>query len=209
MELNDMDRSSKLYVGQTMKLPGKISKGEFKQPVKKSDVKRSDTIKYTVERGDSLSKIARMHSMKTSELKELNNLSSDFIREGQQLDVHKPKCHIAKGASTDVKKCVLDADGLYVIQQGDSLDRIARSFGVSSKALKEANGIDDPLKLQIGKKLIIPSKSHVSGPTIQQGGTATVSKGAGSGASGAAQSNADSDDFFETFDSIKVFEVGN
>ncbi|MDR3273853.1 MAG: LysM peptidoglycan-binding domain-containing protein, partial [Puniceicoccales bacterium] len=25
MELNDMDRSSKLYVGQTMKLPGKIS----------------------------------------------------------------------------------------------------------------------------------------------------------------------------------------
>jgi LysM repeat protein len=165
-----------------------------------------------VEQGDSLYKVAKMHSMKVAELKELNNLSGDFIRPGQQLDVYKPKNPVTKVIAS-AKKYALDMDGLYTIQAGDSLDKIARSFGVSSRALREVNGIDDPLKLQIGKKLVIPSKSPApSGPSVMiqnQSGSITAPTGAELSKKNAGGSSAGSDDFFETFDNIKVFEVEN
>jgi D-gamma-glutamyl-meso-diaminopimelic acid endopeptidase CwlS len=214
MELNDMDKSSKLYVGQTLKVPG--NGGVLREPsrITPKDTARGNVVKYTVEQGDSLSRIAKMHSMKVAELRELNGLSSDTIRPGQQLNVYKSKNPVAK----ETKKYVLDSGGLYTIQSGDSLDKIASNFGVSSKALKEANGIDDPLKLQIGKKLVIPSKSPSPSPAApaqsQSRSAATPSEAGararnGSHGNSPGRSHADSDDFFETFDNIKVFEVEN
>ncbi|MDR1255316.1 MAG: LysM peptidoglycan-binding domain-containing protein [Puniceicoccales bacterium] len=217
MELNGLDRSSKLYVGQTIKLPGKnqgAPSGEFKGPLKRENDGKKDTIKYVVAQGDSLSRIARMHSMKVAELKELNNLSDDFIRVGQELDVYKSKNPITKrGAAIDAKKYALDGDGLYTIQAGDSLDKVARNFGISSRSLGEVNGIDDPLKLQIGKKLIIPSKSAAPSPAVSSPVVPVQGRGksipAQGGNSGEARNRGDSDDFFETFDNIKVFEIEN
>jgi LysM repeat protein len=45
----------------------------------------------------------------------------------------------------------------YTIQAGDTFSSIAPKFGVSVKALVQANPNVDPAKMQIGKKLVIPS----------------------------------------------------
>ena len=45
---------------------------------------------------------------------------------------------------------------VYVVQQGDSPARIAKKFKVSYASLLKTNNIDDPRKLQIGQKLLIP-----------------------------------------------------
>ncbi|MGB0345849.1 MAG: LysM peptidoglycan-binding domain-containing protein, partial [Balneolaceae bacterium] len=42
---------------------------------------------YTVKSGDNLTTIARAHDMTLSELRELNNISRDLLRIGQQLAV--------------------------------------------------------------------------------------------------------------------------
>jgi len=45
----------------------------------------------------------------------------------------------------------------YVIQSGDSYSTIAKKFpGVSVKAIQDANPTVNPLRLQIGQKLVIP-----------------------------------------------------
>ncbi|MCX7622151.1 MAG: LysM domain-containing protein [Thermomicrobium sp.] len=44
----------------------------------------------------------------------------------------------------------------YVVQPGDTLYSIAVRFGVSLEALIEANGIEDPNRLQAGQVLVIP-----------------------------------------------------
>ena len=44
---------------------------------------------YTVKKGDNLFQIARENNMTIEELKELNNLSSNFIEAGQQLQIRK------------------------------------------------------------------------------------------------------------------------
>ena len=47
----------------------------------------------------------------------------------------------------------------YVVAKGDNPASIARKFKISSDQLLEANKIDDPHKLKIGQKLIIPTKA--------------------------------------------------
>lgn len=51
----------------------------------KSEVKRAKTIVYTVEDGDTISKIGWEYGLKVATIKATNNLSSDTIRLGQQI----------------------------------------------------------------------------------------------------------------------------
>jgi len=56
----------------------------------------------------------------------------------------------------------------YAIQKGDNYSSIAKKFGISAKAIQDANPGVDPLKLQIGRKIIIPSRS--AAPVVTPGG---------------------------------------
>lgn len=51
----------------------------------RAEEKRSKTIVYTVQDGDTLSKIAWKYSLKIATIRAVNNLTSDVIRPGQQL----------------------------------------------------------------------------------------------------------------------------
>lgn len=53
-----------------------------------------------------------------------------------------------------------DASKTYVVAKGDTPVSIARKFKVPSDDIMAANHIDDPHKLKIGQKLIIPTKSR-------------------------------------------------
>jgi LysM repeat protein len=52
-----------------------------------------------------------------------------------------------------------DTSKTYVVAKGDTPVSIARKFKVPSDDIMAANHIDDPHKLKIGQKLIIPTKS--------------------------------------------------
>ena len=45
----------------------------------------------------------------------------------------------------------------YVVQNGDSVWRIANRFKVSQEALMKANGISDAKKMKVGMSLVIPN----------------------------------------------------
>jgi LysM repeat protein len=49
-----------------------------------------------------------------------------------------------------------EAGKFYVVQSGDSPARIAKKFKVNYADLLKVNNIEDPKKLQIGQKLVIP-----------------------------------------------------
>ncbi len=55
-----------------------------------------------------------------------------------------------------------DAGGAtYTVAKGDNPVKIAKKLKVSESELLAANHIDDPRKLQIGQKLIVPAKKTV------------------------------------------------
>jgi LysM repeat protein len=45
---------------------------------------------------------------------------------------------------------------VHVVAKGDNPYSIAKKFQVTQASLMKANNIDDPRKLQIGQKLVIP-----------------------------------------------------
>ena len=116
---------------------------------------------YVVKSGDSLSKIAAAHGVKTAELKELNQIADvNKIRIGQKLilpDYAKAsKSQPAeKSAAKAAPKAPVSGDA-YVVKPGDSLSKIAAAHGVKTKDLMAANGITDANKIRAGQKLAIP-----------------------------------------------------
>ena len=54
---------------------------------------------------------------------------------------------------------IADSGKVYVVAKGDNPVTIARKLKVSYDSLLELNHIDDPRKLQIGQKLLIPAKT--------------------------------------------------
>ena len=73
--LNNL-KSNILYVGQTLRVP------EY--------YKAEDTnISYVVKRGDSLWKLARDYNTTINDIKQLNNLKSDVLRVGDELQIKK------------------------------------------------------------------------------------------------------------------------
>lgn len=64
----------------------------------------------------------------------------------------------APKASTKTPVKVSDSGKVYVVAKGDNPVTIAKKFKVSYDDLLALNHIDDPRKLKIGQKLLIPEK---------------------------------------------------
>ena len=52
----------------------------------------------------------------------------------------------------------------YVVKTGDQLARIAARYGVTVKAIQEANGIKDPNLITVGQRLVIPAPAKTPRP---------------------------------------------
>ena len=100
---------------------------------------------YTVKKGDSLYSIANNFNTSVSELKTLNNLSSNLLSIGQILKIPSNT----------------NTSNTYTVKKGDSLYSIANNFNTSVSELKTLNNLSSNL-LSIGQILKIPSNTNIS-----------------------------------------------
>lgn len=127
---------------------------------------------YTVQSGDTLSKIATKYSVSVSQLKEWNQLSRDQLSIGQQLIVSKA-IEKKKGtliASTKksaenvrpsntliAREDVVEEQNLtHLIVKGDTLTKIAQLYGVTVSDIKLWNNLKSDL-IYLGETLRIAS----------------------------------------------------
>jgi len=50
-----------------------------------------------------------------------------------------------------------DGSTVYIVKRGDTLYRIARSYGVNVWAIARANGITNPNRIYAGQRVVIPT----------------------------------------------------
>ena len=109
--------------------------------------KSSTTSIYTVQKGDTLSKIAHTYKTTVSELAKINKIKNpDLIFVGQKLKVPgKPK------ATTTTAT----AARYHVVKKGDTLWEIAKKYGTTVDKLANLNKIKNPDLVYPGQKIRI------------------------------------------------------
>ncbi|MGB0929937.1 MAG: LysM peptidoglycan-binding domain-containing protein [Chitinophagales bacterium] len=155
-----------LWIGQRLTIP----------IVANSDSSNSSTPattqykSYTVQRGDSLYKIARKFSIGIEALKKINRLSSNFLSIGQTLKV--PNGSSSSNSNTGSSNTNSGSNSsesssnsggnngsswaIYTVKKGDSLYKIATKFKIKVERLKQINLLSSN-NLYIGQELKIPS----------------------------------------------------
>ena len=123
-------------------------------------LKTSDSGYYTVKKGDSLWSIANSFGVTVSELKSLNNLSSNNLSIGQKLKIPEK----------EVEEEIVTEGNTYVVKSGDTLYSIANKYGVTVSDLKTTNNLTSNT-LSLNQVLKIP------GVDIEVPNTYTVAKG--------------------------------
>ena len=97
---------------------------------------------YTVQKGDTLSKIAQIHEVTIADLKKWNNLSKDTIYVSQKLQVEVQ-------APVEAPNPIVVT---HTVVKGDTLSKIASQYKVTLKEIKDWNGLTTD-KIYIGQAL--------------------------------------------------------
>ena len=143
IQLNNLGTTA-LSVGQTLKIPNKTQ----------------SSLTYTVQKGDSLWKIANNFGVSVDSIIQANNLSGTNLSIGQQLII--PGTTTTPTTPTTPTPPEENTTQLYVVQSGDSLWSIARKFNTTVSEIRNANNLTTDV-LQVGQLLRIPGSSGNDG----------------------------------------------
>jgi LysM repeat protein len=143
---------------------------------------------YTVQKGDTLSRIATMFDVSVASIKETNSLASDNIKTGQTIVL--PANASATPKEVAAPKPTVKASGhSYTVQKGDTVGSIASRANCKQKDLMELNDISDPKKLRVGEKLKLPAGSKAIKAETAAKASKSSSKTASSGKAGSSNGN--------------------
>lgn len=127
--------SNTLSIGQVLMIADKTTDATVEECFGEDEVLEEDYVIYVVKPGDNLYSIARKYDTTVSELKRLNNLTSNNLSVGQELKIPNER-------------------RIYVVKRGDSLYSIANMFNTTVSAIKSKNNLTTN-NLSIGQELII------------------------------------------------------
>lgn len=134
-----------------------------------SNTPTSGTVYYTVQRGDTLGKIANQYNTTANKIAKDNNIKdANKIYVGQKLTIHlgngsqssKPsKPATSKPSQTTENKTVY-----YTVKSGDTLSKIASNHKVTVDHIVKENKLKDANKIYVGQKLIIQRGTQANKP---------------------------------------------
>ena len=128
-----------------------------------SDTTAGGECTYTIQRGDTLFRIATRNNTTVNEIATANpGIDINLIQPGQVITL--PGC--TAGEVTVPTTAPEPSDNVpagsgttYTVQPGDTLFAIAQRFGITVQAIVNANNMSNPNNLSVGQELIIPAAS--------------------------------------------------
>ena len=110
---------------------------------------------HRVRRGETLSEIADEYGVTQRELRLWNTLDSrGRIRAGQRLRIASPDA--PRKVAPTAQPVESSGERTHVVRRGETLKSLAKRYGVSIQALREANGLSEQAPLKAGVALKIP-----------------------------------------------------
>ena len=114
-----------------------------------NDTINTQSVTYTVQRGDTLLEIAQRYGTTVQEIVNINNISNpNLIYPGQILRILTNST--INGSETRGAGSIT-----YTVRKGDTLSQIAKAYGVTVRHIVEINSIQNPNLIYPGQKLRI------------------------------------------------------
>lgn len=144
---------------------------------------------YTVQKGDTLTKIAQNHKVTVQDIKSWNNLQNDMIYVAQKLEVSKQATNVvvkpSNPSTTKPTTPSKPATASHTVVKGDTLSKIAKQYNVIVKDIKDWNGLKTDT-IYIGQVLKLSSVASIpENETVHNGssdaGTSTSKDPAANG----------------------------
>lgn len=130
--------------------PGQVLRVLTNSTVNGNETRGTGSITYTVQRGNTLSQIARTYGVSITSIVEANNIQNpNLIYPGQKLRI--------TDSSSDTLRPMDQQNSRYryVVRRGDTLSQIARLYGVSVSYLVSLNNISNPNLIYPGQVIRI------------------------------------------------------
>ena len=142
VDINNIQNPDLIYPGEKLRIltnstiPGNEERG-------------TGDIIYTVQRGNTLSQIAREYNVSVEHIVELNDIENpNLIYPGQKL-------RITESDVTDLSPVDNTIQVYYVVKEGDTLNGIARRFGITLNEILQYNDIQNPNLIYPGQTIKI------------------------------------------------------
>ncbi|MCY4321592.1 MAG: LysM peptidoglycan-binding domain-containing protein [Bdellovibrionaceae bacterium] len=136
-------RASFLRIGQKLKIPSRKLVAS-KNPSSNRNLASLNKEFHTVQKGQSLSLIAKLYGIKLNALKDLNDIQgAPIIHPGQKLRLKKPQSKV-------------NLNTYHVVRKGETLIEIAKKYNTPLPHLMKENSLHLKSILLTGKRLIIP-----------------------------------------------------
>lgn len=199
---NSLSNVNLILVGQTLSVKGAISTATTQQTTQtaaSATTTATATGTYTVKSGDTLSKIASQLGTTVANIQSLNNLSNvNVLYVNQTLKVSgtastattststtttstatstTTKTSTTAATSTAAAKITTSTNGqtVYTVQSGDTIAKIANSFGVSISQLTQWNSLANSNVIYVNQKLVVANTSAATTTSTAKTITATAS----------------------------------
>ena len=128
VDINNIQNANLIYPGEKLRiLTNSTTQG--------NEERGTGSITYTVKRGNTLSQIARAYHVSVEHIVELNDIENpNLIYPGEKL-------RITESNVTDLSPVDNTIQVYYVVKQGDTLNGIARRFGITLNEILQYNDI--------------------------------------------------------------------
>lgn len=179
LALNGLGWKSLIFPGQVLKLTGGTA-----TPAPAAPVAATTGGRYTIQKGDTISRIAAKFGVSTQSVLTANGLSwSSIIYPGQTIAIPgtvlaaenvssvtpvTPPPAAAEPTTPVVSNPAPVLNSSYRIKTGDTISSIARTFNVSIQSILDANGLSWSSIIYSGRTLTIPGVN-----VVQDGSTVT------------------------------------
>jgi len=121
-----------------------------------------------VQKGDSLSVLAKKYKTTVSKIKSDNKLKSNTIYVGQNLKVNGTSSKkVTKTSKTTTKVKASSTTATHKVVKGDTLSKIGKKYGMTVKELKSLNKLKTDL-IKIGQKLKVKKTSKVKPTPVKE-----------------------------------------
>ena len=150
-----LSATSKLRPGTSLRIPGRARvKAIESQPVELAAKGRAGAL-HQVRRGETLGSIAKKYRVSVRQLLAWNDVAPGAkLKVGQRIRLGVRTGSAAAGRRTTR---VAHARAVHVVRRGETLSALAKRYGVSVQALREANRLTSSRGLRAGVRLTIPS----------------------------------------------------